>query len=293
MPNNFYYVSFLVIILFYLLIKKKELFTNKNKDMAILIHTFDGYSRYWDALLYFTNKYLDTDYDIYIGVENLDIPKETLGKVKLLKSGKGSFVKRLNSHLEILEKKGYKYIYLMQEDHWYTHKSTVGGSYNNIFKKSLELMEKDNIDCLKLHYISVYPFNIQQANKYGKLFGKDLYYMNNGNIPISHNGCIITMELLKHSCLVSKKINYSTAKGHESATFRKEFGTIKNSENSKGRWKIIQTEKKNHILYFQHVGYGGKLNHHGINALKKENKHYMIKKINNKQNQIRKRQENK
>ena len=108
----------LIILLIILLIVTNisnpiEHFSSKKK-MAVLIHTFDGYSRYWKPLLHFTNKYLNIDYDIYIGVENMDIPKEVLGKVKILKSGEGSFVDRLDRHLSKLEEKGYKYIYIMQ-----------------------------------------------------------------------------------------------------------------------------------------------------------------------------------
>ena len=78
------FLLILIIILLVLLKHKTETFSNKEKDMAVLIHTFDGYSRYWKPLLYFTNKYLNIDYDIYIGVENMDIPPEILGKVKIL-----------------------------------------------------------------------------------------------------------------------------------------------------------------------------------------------------------------
>jgi hypothetical protein len=265
---------------------------SSNKKMAVLIHTFDGYSRYWKPLLHFTNKYLNIDYDIYIGVENMDIPKEVLGKVKILKSGEGSFIDRLDSHLSKLEEKGYKYIYIMQEDHWYTSNKSYGVDNKKIFNDAINMMERNKIDCLKLHVLSMHHFNTKNSKKFHeKLANKKLYYMNPKNIGISHNGCIATLKLLKHSCDITKAKGWSTAKGHEYATYEKEFGRIKKSEADKKGLKIIQTDKKKPVLQFEHVGYGGKLNKFGKNALKNEKMGNIIDEMNSQENQIRKRQE--
>ena len=290
------FLLILIIILIVLLKHKTETFSNKEKDMAVLIHTFDGYSRYWKPLLYFTNKYLNIDYDIYIGVENMDIPPEILGKVNILKSGKGTFVDRLQSHLDKLEKKGYKYIYLMQEDHWYTKPTSFGVKHNEIFKEGLKLMKNDNIDCLKLHVLSMHPFNTNLVEKYNhKLLNNNLYYLNTHyknmqNLGISHNGCIVTMKLMKHSCRATKLKGYSTAKGHEYATVSDEFGKIKRNSYGNG-WLILQADNKKTILDFNHVGIRGRLNKEGRNALKNEGKEEWIKIIDSKQNQVRQRQE--
>jgi hypothetical protein len=286
-------LTVLVIILFIIIntITRREHFSN-NKKMAVLIHTFDGYSRYWKPLLHFTNKYLNIDYDIYIGVEDMDIPKEVLGKVKILKSGKGSFIDRLESHLSKLEKMGYKYIYIMQEDHWYTSNKSYGVDNKKIFNDAIDMMDRNNIDCLKLHVLSMHHFNTNTSKKFHeKLANKNLYYMNPKNIGISHNGCIATLKLLKHSCNITKLKGWSTAKGHEYATYIKEFGKIKQSGDDKEGLKIIQTAKRKPILQFEHVGYGGSLNKFGKNILIKEGKTHWISKINSTKNQVKKRQE--
>ena len=291
-------VLILLLIILFIVVNKsnqKEFFTNGRK-MAVLIHTFDGYSRYWKPLLYFTNKYLNIDYDIYIGVEDMDIPQEILGRVKILKSGKGSFVDRLESHLNKLEEKGYKYIYLMQVDHWYTKHTSHGIKHNKIFDDCINFMEKNKIDCLKLHQLSMLPFNVKNVDKYpNKLLNKNLYYPNKKykdrqNLGISHNGCIVTLKLLKHSCDVTKLKGYSTAKGHEYATVSKEFGNVKRKRGDTGL-NILQTDRENTILQFEHVGYGGKLNVFGKNALKNEKMGNIIDEMNSQENQIRKRQE--
>jgi hypothetical protein len=291
------FLLILIIILLVLLKHKTETFSN-NKDMAVLIHTFDGYSRYWEPLLHFTNKYLNIDYDIYIGVENMDIPPEILGKVKILKSGEGTFVDRLESHLNKLEKKGYKYIYLMQEDHWYTKPTSFGVKHNEIFKEGLKLMKSDNIDCLKLHVLSMHPFDTKLVERYkNKLLNNPLYYLNTHygekkNLNIAHNGCIVTMKLMKHSCKVTKLKGYKTAKGHEYATVSEEFGKIKRNSNDKG-WLILQCNRNKPLLEYNHVGIRGSLTDIGEKVIIKEGKKDWIKKINLKENQIRKRQETK
>ena len=286
----------LLIILLIFLKQKTETFSNKKKDMAVLIHTFDGYSRYWKPLLYFTNKYLNIDYDIYLGVENMEIPLEILGKVKILKSGKGTFIDRLESHLDKLEKKGYKYIYMMQEDHWYTKPTSYGVKHNQIFKEGLKMMKNNNIDCLKLHVLSMHPFNTKLVERYKhKLLNNPLYYLNTHygekrNLNIAHNGCIVTMKMMKHSCKVTKEKGYSTAKGHESASVSEEFGKIKRKSNETG-WLILQCDRKNPLLQYSHVGIKGSLNDIGKNILIKDGKTHWISKINSTKNQVKKRQE--
>jgi inositol phosphorylceramide mannosyltransferase catalytic subunit len=274
----------LLILMLFKKIIKREKFTNK-KNMAVLIHTFDGYSRYWKPLLYFINKYLNIDYDIYIGVENKDISIYILGKVKILKSGTGSFVDRLQVHTKNLENMGYKYIYIMQEDHWYLNNKSFGINNREIFNEAIKFMDKDNIDCLKLYNKNAY-FNTYKPYP-SKLLNKRLYYINKNQLPISHNGCIIKIELLKHLYNIAKNKGWNTAKGHEMAGLSTQFDNIKNKLN----WKIVQCGKgKERILDYEHVGIKGNLNNEGINALKKENIS-MLKEMNKEQNQIKNRQE--
>jgi hypothetical protein len=117
------------------------------------------------------------------------------------------------------------------------------------------------------------------------------HYGEKRNLNIAHNGCIVTMKMMKHSCKVTKEKGYSTAKGHEYATIEAEFGKIKRKSNETG-WFILQCDRNKPLLEYSHVGIKGSLNDLGKNALIKEGKTHWIKKINlKKKNQVKKRQE--
>jgi hypothetical protein len=90
---------------------------------AILVHTFDGYRRYWKSWLHFFNRHHpDPEWNIYFANEERDVTSlfpegRVRSKYHQIHCGKGAWGQRL---IKALEQIPTKYVLYMQEDMWLT-----------------------------------------------------------------------------------------------------------------------------------------------------------------------------
>ena len=112
---------------------------NTENSVAFLVHTFDGYQRYWPGFLYFFFKYHKPKWPVYFASEEVDGNDSRC--IPIL-TEKGPWGKRLLTALSVIPE---THIIYMQEDIWLT--AELDQDY---LDAALENMTRDNLNCLKL-----------------------------------------------------------------------------------------------------------------------------------------------
>jgi hypothetical protein len=115
---------------------------SSSPSVGFLIHTFDGYKRYWPGFFHFFQKYYpQLDWPIYFANESLDIniPFQNFSQIK---TGVGEWGYRLLQALQTIPE---KFILYMQEDMWLT--APLSSSYLN---RAMKTMTKYDLNHLKL-----------------------------------------------------------------------------------------------------------------------------------------------
>lgn len=126
---------------------EEKLDRNRLPSAAFLIHTFDGYRRYWPGWFHFFHlHHPEPVWPVYFAteeknIENL-IPEESSSRYKNVKTGKGEWGYRLRRALEQIPE---EYVLYLQEDMWLT--GTLRSEY---LERSLQRMKKHNLNHLKL-----------------------------------------------------------------------------------------------------------------------------------------------
>jgi hypothetical protein len=96
-----------------------KIFTSSpHKDIAFLVHSFDGYKRYWPGFVHFFDKHHASPWPIYFATEDLDPPKSAVNTYTPIKCGKGQWGRRLLAALKQIPE---KYVVYLQEDMWLTN----------------------------------------------------------------------------------------------------------------------------------------------------------------------------
>jgi len=126
--------------------KESNTFNIPNKpDFAFLVHTFDGYKRYWQGFLHFFGKYYDNNLGVpvYFATEKEDISRFALPPTIIpIQTGSGEWGFRL---MEALKQIPEEYVLYMQEDMWLTAPLD-----DTFLQKALARMQKDGLNHLKL-----------------------------------------------------------------------------------------------------------------------------------------------
>jgi hypothetical protein len=128
--------------------KDKVAISGENpKKIAILVHTFDGYRRYWKPWIYFFNKhYSEPEWHIYFANEVKNVqhlfPEKQKQKYHHIPCGSGSWGHRLIVALNHIDA---EYVLYMQEDMWLNR--TLLQTYLN---DCLSVCVKKNVKQLKL-----------------------------------------------------------------------------------------------------------------------------------------------
>ena len=110
--------------------------------LAVLVHSFGGYKRYWRPVSYFTDANLPSGVPFFFASELQPFDE---GRFDSVTTGPGSFGSRLAKAVKAVERKGYKYVLYLQEDMWVTEPVDAG-----LLAGLVDLMEENRIDCLKL-----------------------------------------------------------------------------------------------------------------------------------------------
>ncbi len=113
-----------------------------DRSLAVLIHSFDGYKRFWKPVVRFTTENLPFGVPLFFASEETPM---TQGPVTPLLTGSGRFGDRMKRAVRHVQKSGFKYVLYLQEDMWID--TPISRSELDNY---LELMERHELDALKL-----------------------------------------------------------------------------------------------------------------------------------------------
>lgn len=102
-----------------LLLTRSERRMKHLPSCSVLVHSFDGYRRYWEGWLYFWHKYSESSlpWTVYFATESRSPHATQLREVQHLPTGVGKWGYRLRRALESIPG---EYVLYMQEDMWLT-----------------------------------------------------------------------------------------------------------------------------------------------------------------------------
>lgn len=113
-------------------------------DVAVVIHSFDGYVRYWDGMLYHWHKHTQHlgPYPTVIFATETLLPDHIPPGVTVLRTGPGTWAQRLR---HVLSQLSHPYVLYLQEDAWLT--APLRTAY---MRRMAHLMKTQNLRSLKL-----------------------------------------------------------------------------------------------------------------------------------------------
>ena len=115
--------------------------------VVALVHSFDGYKRFWKPVAFFTERALAST-----GVTTL-YASEQVGMIddpeRCILTGGGDFVTRFERALDSVQA---EYVLYLQKDIWITDELSAAQLDGYV-----ELMQRHRLDCLKLGWASLWP----------------------------------------------------------------------------------------------------------------------------------------
>lgn len=114
---------------------------DKERPLAVVIHSFDGYKRFWPAARYFTERAIPAGFPIYYISERVAMHPDPS---RCILTGHGGFSTRLARGLDVISR-SHRYVLYLQEDIWLDHPLSEAD-----LRAFLRRMDKEGIDCLKL-----------------------------------------------------------------------------------------------------------------------------------------------
>lgn len=231
----------------------------KYQKLAVLVHSFDGYKRFWKPAVFFTQRAFPVETSIYYASEILPMSSQI---ENCILTGKGNFVERLAIALESISKY-YKYVFYLQEDIWVD--PPISPSDLNYF---IEIMEAEALDCLKLG-----KFSFAQEDKVDIFNATDPItdeFRWFGNFPyaVSHHCSIFRVDFFLNT---AKLALLAGVKNPEHETFVSQFflGKIKSKRKEFNKNIKIAVWSNQPKVNYAHASYVGRLTPEGMELLKK------------------------
>ena len=233
----------------------------QSKKIAVLVHSFDGYKRFWKPAIFFTQRAFPLDIPIYYASEFLPI---CISSENNILTGRGNFVERLIKALNYLVK-DYKYIFYLQEDIWID--SPISTSDLTHF---IELMETENIDCLKLGKYSFAQEDRESILKATDSITSEFRWFGNFAYSISHHCSIFRTSFLLNT---AKLALFAGIKNPEHETFISDFlmGKIKSKQKELFKNVKIAVWSNQPQVSYAHASYVGRLTQEGRDLLQRFN----------------------
>lgn len=113
----------------------------RSGQSCVLIHSFDGYKRFWPPALYFAQRALPASLPLLCASEKQPMPVPPATSIL---TGSGSFVWRLIVALHRL-RRSFSYLLYLQEDMWLSTEIPASR-----FAFWVQLMDRERLHCLKL-----------------------------------------------------------------------------------------------------------------------------------------------
>ena len=133
--------------------------------MAVLIHSFDGYKRFWGPVLHLSAASLPPELPVFFASERE--PATGNGATSIL-TGKGAFGDRMRKAVDHLRGLGYEYVLYLQEDMWISEEID-----SRRFREFIDLMETHKLDALKLADLAAPPPEIDELGRRCSRLGRD------------------------------------------------------------------------------------------------------------------------
>ena len=83
--------------------------------LGVLVHSFDGYKRFWQPAAYFAERNLPTDLPAYFASERLPFEAPSWRPIT---TGTGAFGDRMLRAVKAMRREGFDFVLYLQEDMW-------------------------------------------------------------------------------------------------------------------------------------------------------------------------------
>ena len=221
--------------------------------LAIAVHSFDGYRRFWGPAAYYNGKNLPDEIPRFFVSE--EIPESDSGFDPLL-TGKGDFVTRLLFAARAIQRLGFRFLLYLQEDQWLTHPL----SHREILEL-VEVMQKHRLEILKLGEETFWPSEfdsiasttdvleeIGPASRF-RWFGKHYYGM-------AHHISIFDLSFLIESLRTARLFREVRPVRHEifCSTYLRPRMKATNHDNRRHRIAVWDSEPTCQYVHASHCG---------------------------------------
>lgn len=168
--------------------------------MAALVHSFDGYKRFWKPAAHFTVANLPHDVPTYFASESQPVSSE--GVTPIL-TGPGSFGDRMRRAVREVEELGHRYVLYLQEDMWLSEPLA-----SHDLGEILGLMDTHLIDALKLADLAEPPAEIDELGRRCARLGEEgiarkVRWFGAHNYIFSHHTTIFRSAFLREVLLAA------------------------------------------------------------------------------------------
>lgn len=234
-------------------------------DLAVLLHSFDGYRRYWLPAAHFTAKHLPANQEIHFATEERTLDDERL--IPLL-TGTGTFVARLTRAAKQLEQRGVRSILYLQEDMWLTEPITTVQLDNWV-----DLMDRHRLDSLKLGKESVWGPEIPSIREAPRLDderpGRAFSWFGEHHWAMSHHITIFRPRFLIQSLYAATLRRKREPIQHEIFCSLYLKTRVAAGPNDEKPYRIAVWNDQPAVRYV-HASANGKLTQPGLDLLKQE-----------------------
>ncbi|MEM8955551.1 MAG: hypothetical protein AAGD22_15460 [Verrucomicrobiota bacterium] len=231
---------------------------------AVLLHSWDGYQRFWGPALYYGALNLPVGVPRFFVSEAY--PVDSNGFAPLL-TGTGSFAARLLRASEELEGRGFRYVFYLQEDHWLIQHFAA-----STLEELVDFMESERLVTIKLGRASFWWSDIEKIRKecgwVGESgWGSRLRWFGPHWYGMAHHVCLFQLRFLIETLQVAIHFQQERPLQHEIITSDYMRSRMKQfSEDDKSIRVAVWDEEP--VVEYVHAGDCGNLTDEGALRLK-------------------------
>ncbi len=233
-----------------------------SKRIAVLVHSFDGYQRFWSPAVHYTMASVPTSVPIYFASETIPYSP---GRVEAMTTGPGTYVSRLITSLRRLESFGFEYVFYLQEDMWLTRPLR-----QELIDELMGMIESHEIDCLKL---GKQPFvdDMEDIRLNSGPIGseepaEDFRWFGSHRFALSHHVSIFRIRFLLESAYVARLFGKTSPLDQErfASAYLKPRIKTESGDNKRYRIAVFSGEP---VVEYVHASAEGRLTDEARNLL--------------------------
>jgi len=254
--------------------KFRETFNPRGRDqegpgLAILIHSFDGYKRFWGPAAWFAQQNLNCGYPIYFATEEKPF---ALDPFRVLLTGRGSFLARLKRAVLRLKKEGFRYLLYLQEDMWISEPQS-----REKLADLVNLMTEHRLDSLKLGKHAFWPWvadgpeiaAIRETREalHSERWPGEFTWFGSHDYALSHHPTIFDIDFLLETIQVALACGKVKAIDHESWVSDYLRNEVVACADDRKKYRIAVWRNRP-IIPYAHACMAGKLSEEGLGLLR-------------------------